>query len=454
MLRWVMVLTAATVFSTTTLAEDWYQFRGGKAGKLSDLKHPMSWSKVDNVAWTTPMKGVGWSSPITVGDRIFLTSAESEKPTKPKGMMAGVASMATYRKRSPVNHRFVVSCFDLQTGQPLWARTVQEAIPPTVHPSNTYATESPATDGQRVFVFFATTGTLTAWDVDGNELWRQELGAFKTGNAFGTGSSLAVFGGHVFVQHDNEENSYVASFDAETGQSVWRNKRSTSTSWSTPLIWQHGNHTELVTCGADVVTSYDPEDGQVFWRLSGMQSAFSGSPALDSKRIYFGNSGPMSAGPLVAVPAGLRGEIRLDGDFEAEQIAWSRTKSGPGLASPVVAAGRLYIPKSGGILNCYDTKTGERIYRKRVGGMGTVAASLWADDERVLILDERGVTHVIGTGSEFEILGKNKIEDLFWSTPAIVGDTLLLRGVDNLYCIRRPQSSARKSGVSAGARQL
>ena len=171
-------------------------------------------------------------------------------------------------------------------------------------------------------------------------------------------------------------------------------------------------------------------------QLRGMQSSFSASPAVGTDRIYLGMSGPGSAGPLVAVPAGLSGEVQLNENFESGQIAWSTTKSGPGMASPVVSRGLLYIPGSGGILNCYDEATGERIYRTRVPRMATVAASLWADEQRVFILDENGTTHVIQSGPEFQVLGTNRIDDLFWSTPAIAGDALLLRGVEKLYCIQ------------------
>ena len=435
--------TAAILFlilavnASLTADDGWNQFRGPVGGTLAAVEHPLEWSESSNVAWAAPMKGSGWSSPLVVGERVFLTSAESERGTRPKGMMAGVASMRSFRSAKPGKHRFVVSCLDLKSGDKLWSKAVSEAVPPVVHPSNTYATESPATDGKHIVSFFATTGTLTAWDRDGNELWQKELGAYKSGNGFGTGSSLAISDGRVFVQYDNDENSFVAAFDPSTGKQLWRKDRPAKTSWSTPMIWKNSKRKELVTCGSDVVTSYDPTDGSVIWRLTGMKSAFSGSPAMDSKRIYFGTSGPMSAGPLVAVNAGTEGDISLDRNFESEKVAWSRTRSGPGMASPVVAKGYLYIPSSGGILNCYDTQTGERVYRTRVPKRKTVAASLWADEDRVFILDESGTTHIIQSGPEFKLLGANRIDDLVWSTPAIVGDTLLIRGTEKLYCIRK-----------------
>lgn len=418
-------------------AGDWHQFRGGVAGKLATIEHPAQWDAETNIAWAVPMKGSGWSSPIVVGDKIFLTSAESDSTGKPKGMMAGVASMGSYRSAKPVQQRFFVSCLNLSDGSEIWRKKVGETLPRVIHPSNTYATESPASDGERIFTFFATSGTLVAWDLEGNELWRNELGSYKSGNGFGTGSSLAIAGDRVFVQFDNDEKSFVAAYNAADGEALWRDDRSTKTSWSTPIVWASGDRTELVTCGSGVVTSYDPADGEVLWKLKGIQSSFSASPAVDAGRIFFGNSGPMSAGPLVAVSGGLKGDVQLDGSFKSDQVAWSRTRSGPGMASPVVSQGRIYIPGSGGILNCYDVQTGERIYRTRVPKMATVAASLWADDERVFILDEKGTTFVIASGPEFKLLGTNNIPDLFWSTPAVAGDALLLRGVEKLYCVRK-----------------
>ena len=421
---------------SSAAAENWSQFRGGEGGRLPIVQHPLEWSAEKNLAWAIPMEGSGWSSPVVVGDQIFLTSAESEELSKPKGMMAGVASMRTFRSAKPAKHRYFVSCFNLQNGSRVWKKQVGESVPRVIHPSNTYATESPATDGSNLITFFAHTGTLTAWSFDGAELWRRELGSYASGNGFGPGSSLAIVDGHVFVQYDNDEKSFVAAFDVATGNEKWRDNRPARTSWSTPLVWNNAKQQELVTCGNDVVTSYNPTDGSVLWKLSGMKSGFSGSPAIDSDRIIFGTSGPSSAGPLVSLLAGTTGEVPLDKDFKHEKAAWSRVKSGPGMASPVIAKGLLYIPGSGGILSCYDTSTGERVYRTRVPNMGTVIASLWADENHVFLLDENGATHIVKAGTEFELVRSNKINDLFWSTPAIAGDTLLLRGVDKLYCIR------------------
>ena len=236
---WTISVLCLLFTATCSVAEEWEQFRGGGGGKLDSIQHPLKWSADENVAWKIPMKGSGWSSPVVAGDRIYLTSAESETTDKPKGMMAGVAAMGTYRNAKPVEYSYVVSCFRLADGKPVWRKNVGKSVPPVVHPSNTYATESPVTDGKSVFTYFATTGKLTAWDLDGEELWNLELGTFKINSGFGTGSSLAINDGLLFVQHDNDEKSFIAAFNTKDGKEVWRNDRDSGNSWSTPLIWKN-----------------------------------------------------------------------------------------------------------------------------------------------------------------------------------------------------------------------
>lgn len=433
-----LTLSSIFVLMSAVSASDWSQFRGGTAGRVDAISHPQEWSEENNLAWAMPMKGTGWSSPVVVGERIFLTAAIPEDGSRPKGMMAGVSSMGTYRSAKPVKHTFIVRCLSLKNGEELWSRIVDEKIPPVMHPSNTYATESPATDGRNVFTFFANTGTITAWNLEGEQLWQKNVGTYKSGNGFGTGSSLAIAQGKVFIQNDNDEQSFVVAYDALTGDEAWRDERQSRTSWSTPLIWGTEDQPELVTCGSGFVKAYEPSTGKVLWEVQGVESSFSSSPSIGTQAIFFGNSGPGSAGPLVAVKRGTRGSIQLDEKFESDAVEWSRTKSGPGMASPVVSRGHLYIPGSGGILNCYAENTGERIYRTRVPKMATVASSLWADDDHVFILDESGTTHVIQSGPDFKVQHANQLNDLFWSTPAIAGDNLLLRGVEKLYCIRKP----------------
>ncbi len=436
-----MSIRVAAIFAASLLifgitkilpAQDWPQFRGPAGnGVVEKLEHPVEWGNEKNIAWSVELPGGGLSSPIVHGDRVFLTTAIGMKP--PVSFMEGVRDMGPKKPDAPL--QFNVICLQLADGAKLWEKTLVEELPPfPIHASNSYATESPATDGKQLYVYFAAIGKVAAFDFDGNEIWRQDIGAYPTGNGFGTGSSLTTGDGNVFVQCDNDESSFVIALDAATGDEVWKKQRSGRTSWSTPLYWKNDKRAELITCGSGFVIAYDPKTGDELWTMTDIGMSFSASPAADNDHIYFGNSGPRSSGPLVAVSSGMSGSHAFAADAQIENMAWSKMQAGPGMASPVTVGGYLYIPGRG-ILTCYSTSDGEVVFKERLK-LGSMAASLWAAGDRVFLLDENGKTLVLQTGPELEIVATNQIDDLFWSTPAVAGESLLLRGVKKLYCVR------------------
>ena len=414
-------------------AQDWPNFRGPNGnGVLEKLTHPLTWSNDKNMAWAVDMPGGGLSSPIVQGDRIFLTTAIGATP--PVSFSEGVRDMRPKKPEKPV--KFHVICFLLEDGSKLWEKTIVEKLPEyPIHGSNSYSTESPATDGKHLFVYFAAVGTVAALDLDGNEIWKKEIGAYPTGNGFGTGSSLATGDGKVFIQCDNDRDSFVVAFDGATGNEVWRQERSGRTSWSTPLYWKNDNRSELVTCGSGFVISYDPTTGNELWKIDNIGMSFSASPASDNQQIYFGNSGPRSSGPLLAVKSAMEGQHRFEPDQSIENMAWSKMQAGPGMSSPVCVGEYLYIP-SRGILTCYDTKNGSVVFKERLK-LGSMAASMWAAGDRIFLMDESGKTLAIEAGPKLNVVATNQIDDLFWSTPAVSGKSLLLRGVKKLYCVRQ-----------------
>ncbi len=423
-------------------AGEWRQFRGPDGnGSLSQLEHPLDWSADTNVAWTAEIAGGGWSSPVVVGDRVILTTAVSSAAERPKGFGGGVAAMRQHSQAKPPQEpvSFEVHCLSKSDGSEIWRRVIEQRKPSyPIHPSNTYATESPVTDGTRVYVYFAAIGSVACLDLQGQQLWKRDLGAFPTSNNFGTGSSLTMHEGRVFVQCDNQKQSFLLALDALSGQDLWRVERRGRTCWSSPVVWTNRLRAELVVCGSGYVCSYDPASGEQLWEIEGTDGSFSASPASDTDRVYFGNSGPGRRGPLMAVNAGGSGKLRYDRSQEGEgDVAWIESASGPGMASPVSHAGRLYVT-SRGVLTCHDAATGRRLYRARLPGASSVAASLWAADDKLFILDESGTTFVVKIGDEFELLGKNALEGLFWSTPSVAGDSLLLRSAGKLHCVRGP----------------
>ena len=432
-----IVITLSSSFSTAS-ASDWGQFRGPEGnGVNTKAKLPVTWGEAD-IRWTADVPGGGWSAPIQAGNKIFLTTAVSEEVGRPKGFGRGVASMGSFSRAKPPSEAvaFEIHCLNFEDGNLLWKQVVESRKPKhKIHPSNTYATETPATDGQHVYVYFASIGVVACFDLEGKEVWKREIGSFPSGNGFGTGSSLALADGMVYIQCDNDESSFLVAMDAKTGNDAWRVEREGRTSWSTPVLWSNKTRKELVVCGSGFVTSYEPKSGEVLWNLTGMGGSFTSSPATDKDRIYFGNSGPGSRGPLVAVNAGASGDIDLRaGDAEQDGLAWSVRSAGPGMASPVVVNGYLYVVSSG-ILGCYDAETGDRVYRERLPEMSSAASSLIGTADHVYILGEQGKTAVVKVGQDYELVAENLVEGLFWSTPAVVENQLLLRSATQLYCI-------------------
>ncbi len=441
-LRTLCSLSIAFTLTTYTHADNWPQFRGpGGDSQASVISLPQQWSASENLAWKVAVPGEGWSQPVVWGDKVFLATADSDKPRKPKGFMAGVTDPATRMgaKEPPKTvFRYEVHCLDLNTGKTLWKSRVAQGQPKLpVHPSNTYATETLATDGERVYTYFGVIGKVAAFDLDGKPVWEVDLGAYPTGNGFGPGASPIAQDGKVFVQCDNEKNSFLVALDAKTGKEVWRAKRPTGTSWSTPYLWTNRTRTELIACGRGKVISYDPASGKVNWTFAGIPSSFASSPIGNKDLLFFGNSGPGSDGPLLAIKAGGSGDITPpEGQTAGDYVLWSRKGSGPGFASPVVAGDYLYIVNNA-FLNCYRVDTGEKVYRERLPKTRNVVANPFVAGDQLYILGESGQTHIVKLGEEFELLSTNEIDDLFWSSPAVTGDRLLLRGVEGVYCIQK-----------------
>ena len=447
-----IMMTLVATMAGPLVAETWPQFRGPEgSGVVKGVQLPPIWSNEENLAWRSKVGGKGWSSPIVVGQQVFVTAAEFPGQPRPSGFRRGVSSMRSYRKDSEklmTETAFKLHCLNLADGALQWSRTLATRTPEfTIHPSNTYATGSPATNGEAVFAHFAAAGIIAATDLAGKELWARDIGAFKAGNGFGAGSSLSIGRDLLYLQCDNDEESFVLAIDPWTGEDRWRVDRETRTSWSTPVLWQNHLRAELIVCGADTVTSFAPGTGEELWKLSGFGGSFSASPAFDAQRIYFGNSGPGSVGPLTTVEAGATGRVPYQKGQPSKYSPWARTGSGPGLSSPVAYKGLLYISAGTGILSCFDTSSGERLYQERLPSAERIAASLWVADDELYALDEGGTTHVIQTGPDFKVLRQNTIEDLFWSTPAVLDRALILRGADYVYCIRQPVEASESEAL-------
>jgi outer membrane protein assembly factor BamB len=464
------VLSAAVCVVSVTAAghsADWPQFRGPNgSATTAETGLPLEWGAGKNVAWKAEVPGYGWSSPVIWGDKVFVTTAVSDKQQKPSGGFGGPGGGPGGGRggfgrgmRPPDEvYKWRVLCLSATDGKVIRQQTAAEhkpAIPK--HGSNTYATETPATDGERVYAYFGMTGVF-CYDLSGKLLWKKDLGSYAMAMGNGTGSSPALDDGRLFIQCDNEEKSFLVALDAKTGAELWRAPRTERTGWSTPLVWKTRGRTEVVCIGTPRARSYDAATGKPLWELGGMTGQCKASPAADGDLLYVGTgggpggfAGPGGFGgrrggfggdsgsrPLVAVKAGAAGDITLKaGARSNDGVAWSLPNAGPATPSPLVYDGYLYVlEERGGFLSCYDARTGKQVYKERLPGARGFSSSPLAGDGKIYCLDDGGTTHVIKTGPEFRVLGKNAVEGMTWSSAAAAGGAIYLRTVDAVYCFK------------------
>jgi len=449
---------------------EWPGFRGPYANPSainSDL--PDTWSKTSNIEWTATLPGLGWSSPIVAGGYIFLTTVTTDgKAKQPQvGTTYSNDYIAELSKQGlkdkeledrlnardfefpgEVNLHYFLYSIDLYSGRINWTREFYSGRPPGGrHRKNSFCSETPGTDGKRVYVYINNLG-LFAYDFSGHKVWNTPLENFPTILDFGTASSPALVNDLVIIVNDNEKQQFIAAFDRNTGRQVWRTNRSIhvqgsdrQTGWSSPYIWKTPVRTEIVTIGPGLAISYDLE-GRELWRLGGMSAMPIPSPFAYDGLLYL-NGG--SAKALAAVKPGARGDLTTpDGAKLNDFVAWLQPKAGTYLPTELAYDGGLYVLTHTGILARFDAKTGMQSYKARIGDGGNFTASPWGYNGKIFCMDEEGRTFVIRAGEKYELIDSNDLGEMALATPALVGDRLILRTENHLYSIRnRPRDRRR-----------
>ena len=425
---------------TAPAQETWPRFRGADATGVvpNDARLPDSWDREKNVRWCTNIPGWGWGSPIAWGDRVFVSAVINDDEYKrPQAGLGHPQQLPVGPDESPTTvHHWMVYCLSLKTGDVLWKHEAHAGVPKVPrHRKSTYASETPTTDGKRLYVLFGDLG-LYCYDFDGNPLWQHEIEPKETLTNYGAAASPVVLGEQVIFIYDNEEASYIAAIDGATGRMQWKKPRDEVSTWSTPFVWTHAGRTEIVTTGFKANRSYAP-DGKLLWHFDGRMTAIcTPSPfAVDGLLYLTSGSGGGGVRPMFAIRPGATGDITLIDDATTNDfIKWSLTKVGPYTRSPIVYRGLLYAAR-GHTISCFDARTGERHFRKRFPTGISFVASPWAYNGKVFCLDEHGVTHVIPVGTEFKVERTNRLDELSMATPCISLGILLIRTAANVYCI-------------------
>jgi len=428
----------------------WPEFRGGTAGVVADDPAlPERWGADENVAWELDVPGRGWASPIVWGDHVFiLTSTAVEGPEieiQPvenyRARSLGGAMTRDYVTRLDTPLRWVLYDIDFESGEVRWEHTLSTAVPslPT-HQKSTFASETPITDGQRVYVYMADIG-LFAVDFDGALVWSVPM-EWLPRREWGAASSPVLHDGRLYVVNDNDEQSYLAAYDAATGNELWRTNRDEGSNWSTPFVWENDVRTEIVTTGQGGVRSYGL-DGGLLWNLTGMSSLVIPTPFAEHGLLYI-NSGYVADQnrPVYAIRPGASGDITLgEGTTSNDYIVWSHPQLGSYNPSSIVYGDTHYTLLDRGILMAYDARTGEEVYQRRRITAGTLfTASPWAYNGKIFALSEDGDTFVIQAGPEFAVLGRNSLDEMTLSTPAVVRGSVFIRTATKLYRISQSEN--------------
>jgi outer membrane protein assembly factor BamB len=322
---------------------------------------------------------------------------------------------------------------DRKTGKVKWEQIAREEVPhQTRNNQGTWATASPITDGERVYAFFGSRG-LYCYTFEGKLIWEKDFGDMDTGGDMGEGASPALYKDRLIVQWDHYGEDFIAALEASTGREIWRTKRDERISWTTPLIVEDAGRVQVIAIAEEWIQSYDISNGDMIWKTKGTKYGNISTPVAAEGIVYVGSG--LQEGWIKA--------IRLKGAKEditgSSSILWSYDKFYPYVPSPLLLSGLLYFTKGDvGFLTCLDAATGQAHYSNvRLSGIGHIFASPTGVQDKVYFMGREGITVVIRSGTEFQVLAKNTLNDKFDASPVIIGDEIYLRGHQYLYCISR-----------------
>lgn len=432
-------LAGALTLSAQARDGDWPQFRGaGAAGVATGATVPSAWTRepAKNVAWTVPVAGLGHSSPIVWRERVYLTTAVA-MDGKPGVVLGDVSKSGIDPAADTGRHTWRLIALDAGSGKVIWDKVAHEGVPRMKrHVKASHASATPATDGRFIVALMGSEG-LFAFDMNGNQKWRADLGVMDVGLVgdpamqWGPASSPVIFGDMVLVQNDRHKDSHLAAFDINTGRELWRASHDEFPSWATPAVVNAGGRTEIVTNSGKFIRGFDPKTGKELWRLSDNQTQVKvPTPVVANGLVIVTGGYPPGGRPIYAIRPGGSGELT------ETSLAWKTDRGAPYTGTPIVYDGILYALTDNGILSAYEPKTGERIYQQRVAGGSGFSASPVAAGGRLYLASEDGDVYVVKAGKTYELLGTNRMNEPLMATPAISGNTLFIRTLTSLVAVR------------------
>ena len=424
----MMTAVALTVMLSleAVTANEWPQWRGPFNNGMAVGDAPVQWDAND-VRWRLEIPGRGHSTPVVAGNRMFLTTAI---PTG-KGRTPTTAGPAGGGADAGLEHRFDILAIDRTTGKLLWQRTAIVATPHEGYHRvyGSFASNSPVTDGTRVFAFFGSRG-LYAYDMNGELLWKSDFGVrMRMDMAFGEGTPLTLHDGRLLLHFDHLDTGFLVMLDAATGREIWRTQRTERYNWAAPYVAHHDGRRQIIVNGL-TVRSYDFETGRFLWEAAGLGENTIPQP-VQHEDLVFAMSGH-TVRVVKAIRLGRTGNLT-----GTDAMVWSTDRGAPYTPSPVLHDGRLYVVSDNGRISCFDAETGKPHYQQqRLPKPYNFKASPVGARDKLYLATEEGDVVVVRMGDRFEVLATNTLDDQsFIASPVIVGGTIYLRSRTHLFAI-------------------
>ena len=437
--RLACLLLVGLVASAVAYAEDWPHWRGPDGRRISNERGlPTSWSR-DTVAWRSPLRGLGVSSPIVSGDLVFLTSQIGRGPLQRGGHPALVRGGPDPDGERPLGGQrvagsgdgiaFLVSAFNQADGSVAWEYEIEaEGDLPDVHQKHNMASPSSVADGARVYAWFAT-GQLVALDHRGELSWERHLardyGPFEI--VWGHSTSPIIYDDLLILQCDHESGAYLLALDRRTGEERWKIDRGAGLrSFSTPIVVAGPDGDELVVNASERLDAYDPATGKWLWHAGGPNQFPVPAATHDDQGTLYTSRGNR-AGPYMAIRLGGRGDVG------ETHVAWRTPTGAPYISSILYYEGVIYMANGNGIVTAVDAENGRRLWQDRLGGI--YSASPAAGDGKVYLFSETGETLVLEAGRELGVLARNDLGERVVSSPAISNGRIFIRSDESLVAV-------------------
>lgn len=408
--RFFSILTALLVITSYSLVhgQNWPNWRGPNGdGTSTETNLPVTWDSVTNVVWKSPVPGTGHSSPIIWENKLFTMTALPETNEK------------------------VLLCYDSNQGTLLWQKTVLETTFEKKHPDNSYASGTPATDGELVYLSILDVDdvVVAAYDFEGNQVWLQRIGKYSSPHGFSV--SPALYGDKVFINGNSKGDHFLAALNKADGEIAWKKmQKNVAHSFSTPIFREINGKMQMIFLGNKEVASYNPDDGSKYWFVSGPSEDFCSTPVYNEKRGWLLLSSAWPKRILMAV------RTNGSGDVTDSHVVWQRTMGAVYVPSPVCTDDYLFTTMTNGNVCCTDIETGDTLW---VENLGRQYSSPVLADGLVYMPNDEGVITVIKPGPSYNPVARNEIGETLFASAAISRGKIYLRGGKHIFCIGKNQ---------------